>query len=367
MGRVKVGVVGCGVISSTYIKNLKNFDVLDVVACADLVLERAQMRATEFGIPKACSVDELLADPEIDIVVNLTVPKAHAEVTLAALESGKHVYVEKPLAIHLNDGRRILDLAKSKGLLVGCAPETFMGGGLQTCRKLIDDGWIGKPIGATAFLLKSGPESWHPDPEFFYQTGGGPLFDMGPYYLTALVHLLGPIRHVSGSARITFPERLITSEPKFGQRITVEVPTHVVAILEFDNGAIGNLITSFDVIHSEITRKIEIYGTEGTLSVPDPNTFGGPVRIRRQGAERWDEIPLTHGYSDNSRGIGVADMAHALRTGRAHRVHGEMAFHILEVMHGIYTSSASGHKYEVTSTCQRPSPLPMGLLPWTLD
>ncbi|MDO8685510.1 MAG: Gfo/Idh/MocA family oxidoreductase, partial [Clostridiales bacterium] len=332
MKKVKAGIIGCGNISGIYLKNCTQvFDILEVAACADVDMERAKSRAVEYSVPKACTVKELLSDPGIEIVINLTIPKVHAETCIAALEAGKSVYVEKPLAITYEDGKKILEIAKTKGLLTGCAPDTFLGGGLQTCRKLIDDGWIGKPVGATAFMMCRGhtPESWHPDPEIFYNIGGGPMFDMGPYYLTALISLIGPVRRVTGSARITFPERTITSAPKYGARITVDTPTYIAGVLDFENGAIGTIITTFDVLGSQLPR-IEIYGTAGTLSVPDPNSYGGPVYVKRQVASQWSEVPLTHGYAENSRGIGAADMAYAIRTGRAYRANGEMANHVLE-------------------------------------
>jgi len=362
----KVGIVGCGNISGIYIKNCKAFDILDVVACADIDMKKAKAKAAEFDLPRACTVEKLLADPEIEIVVNLTPPGAHAEVAVAALEAGKCIYNEKPLAISREDGRRILEMADAKGLLVGCAPDTFLGGGLQTCRKLIDDGWIGEPVAATAFMMGHGPEGWHPDPDFFYQPGGGPMFDMGPYYLTALVNLIGPIRRVTSSARITFPERIITSKPKYGTKIKVNTPTHIAGVMDFANGAVGTIITSFDVWASELPR-IEIYGTEGTLSVPDPNTFGGLVRIRRAGAGEWKEVPLAYGYTENSRGVGVADMAYALRYGRSHRASGELAYHVLDVMQSFLDASREGRHVELASSCSRPAPLPLGLKGYVLD
>jgi predicted dehydrogenase len=362
----RVGIVGCGNISGIYCEAGKTFEAIEIVACADLILERALAKAAEYGIPKACSVEELLADPEIEIVVNLTTPQAHAEVGLAALEAGKSVYNEKPLAIALEDGRRLLETARQKGVLVGGAPDTFLGGGLQTCRKLIDDGWIGEPVAATAFMMCHGHESWHPDPAFYYQVGGGPMFDMGPYYLTALVHLIGPVRRVTGSARITFPERIITSQPHYGTRIEVNTPTHVAGIVDFANGAVGTLVTSFDVWAARLPW-IEVYGTEGALAVPDPNGFGGPVLVRRAGAAEWSEVPLTHGYTRNSRGIGVADMAYALRSGRSHRANGRMAYHVLEIMHAIHQASREGRHVELASTCDRPEPLPLGLAEGALD
>ena len=366
MKPVKVGVVGCGNISDIYCKAGKVFEAIEIVACADLLMERARAKAKEHGIPKACKVAELLKDPEIEIVLNLTIPNAHAEIALKALKSGKSVYNEKPLAIAREDAAAMLELAEQKRLRVGGAPDTFMGGGLQTCRKLIDDGWIGEPVGATAFMLCHGHESWHPDPDFYYQLGAGPMFDMGPYYLTALVSLLGPVKRVTGSTRKTFPTRTITSQPKYGQTITVNTETHIAGIMDFAGGAVGTILTSFDVWGTTLPR-IEIYGTEGSMLVPDPNTFGGPVRVKRMDAEEWAEIPLTHGYAENSRGLGVADMAYGLRTGRPHRASGEMAYHVLDLMHAFNDASEKGRHIRLKSKCKRPAPLPLGLRRGLLD
>jgi predicted dehydrogenase len=239
---------------------------------------------------------------------------------------------------------------------VGGAPDTFLGAGIQTCRKLLDDGWIGKPVAAVAFMMNHGPEHWHPNPEFYYKEGGGPMFDMGPYYLTALVSLLGPVVRVSGSARKGFEERAVISEPQKGKTIAVDVPTHIAGTLDFSNGTAGTVITSFDV-YSHTLPFIEIYGTEGSLRVPDPNTFGGPVYVSRFRSETWSEIPLLKGYPENSRGLGVTDMAEAIDEGRPHRASGELTCHVLEVMHGIHDASASGQYYRVKSTCERPAPL----------
>lgn len=363
---VKVGIIGCGNISAIYLKNCRNFEMLEVAACADLVLERAEEKAAAFGVPKAYTVDQLLADPEIELVVNLTIPKAHADVALAALEAGKSVYNEKPLAVEREEGRRLLSEAERRGLWIGGAPDTFLGGALQTCRKLIDDGEIGEPVAATAFMMSHGHEHWHPDPVFYYQPGGGPMFDMGPYYLTALVSLIGPVRRVTGSARITFPERTITSKPKYGQTIEVKVPTHIAGVLDFACGAVGTIVTSFDVWAAEVPR-IEIYGTLGSLSVPDPNHFGGTVKLRRAGDDAWREVPLTHGYTENSRGLGVADMAYAMRFGRPHRANGRLAYHVLDIMHAIHDASREERHVRLESDCERPDPLPTGLRPGTLD
>ena len=364
--KVKVGVVGCGNICGIYFKNMREvFDVLEVVACADMIPERAAKSAEEFPGVRAASVKELLADRSIQVIVNLTPPAAHAEVALAAVKAGKSVYNEKPLATERADAKKFLDIAKSKNLRVGCAPDTFLGAGLQTCRKLVDDGWIGAPVAATAFMTGHGPEGWHPDPEFFYKKGGGPLFDMGPYYLTALISLMGPVKRVTGSGRISFRERTITSKPKYGTRVKVEIPTHVAGVLDFECGAVATLVTSFDVWKATLPR-IEIYGSEGSLSVPDPNTFGGPVRVARPGGD-WAEMPLAFPNAENSRGLAVADMAAASLSGRPHRASAELAFHVLDIMHSIIDASATGRHVDVKSTCPRPAALPLGLSKGQLD
>lgn len=367
MQKVRVGIIGCGAISGIYCKNLKSlFASTELVACADLIPERAKARAEEFGIAKAYTPDELLQDPDVDIVLNLTIPKAHGDICLAALSAGKSTYVEKPLSLTRAEADKLKKAAQNHGLRLGGAPDTFLGAGLQTCRKLIDDGWIGTPVAATAFMLCHGHESWHPDPAFYYQVGGGPMFDMGPYYLTALVSLLGPVRRVTGATRITFPERTITSAPKYGQRVTVEVPTHVAGILEFANGPIATIVTSFDVWSGQVPR-IEIYGTQGSLSCPDPNTFGGPVFIKRAGAKEWSEVPLTHEYAENSRGLGVADMAQALLSGRPHRANGDLAYHVLDIMESIHDAAQAGRHVELQSSCVRPAAFPLGMPKGVLD
>ncbi|MEX2535064.1 MAG: Gfo/Idh/MocA family oxidoreductase [Trueperaceae bacterium] len=356
--RVNVGIIGCGNISGTYLRNSRSFELLNVTAVADLDMARARSRAAEFGVPRACGVDELLADPAIDIVVNLTIPAVHAEVSLKILEAGKSVYSEKPLATCREEGLALLEEAASRGVRIGCAPDTFLGGGQQTCRKLIDDGEIGRPVAATAFRANHGMEHWHENPSFFYQAGAGPLFDIGPYYLTALVNLLGPIRRVAGAVTASSNERPITGGPLKGGTIRVETPTHVTSILEFDSGAVGTTINSFDVWASELPR-LEIYGTEGTLSVPDPNTFGGPVRIRRAGDEEWREVPLTHGHGKESRGLGLADMALGMLEGTPHRASGELAFHVLDIMQSILEAAERARYVDLGSTTERPTPLPL--------
>lgn len=355
----KIGIIGCGNISAIYLENGKVFDMLNIVAVSDIDMERAQARATQFEVPRACTVEELLADPEIQVVINLTIPAAHAAVALQVVEAGKSVYNEKPLAVTREDGKKLLERAAANGVRVGCAPDTFLGGGIQTCRKLIDDGWIGEPIAATAFMPSHGPESWHPNPDFFYQVGGGPMFDMGPYYLTALATLIGPVVRVTGSARITFPERTITNQYNYGDKIKVNTPTHIAGIMDFANGAVGTIITSFDMWGANLPR-IEIYGSEGVLSVPDPNTFGGPVRLKRGNAD-WSDVPLSHGFTKNSRGLGVADMATAIRSGRPHRASGELAYHVLDLMHAFHDASRENRHIQIESTCARPAALPLGL------
>jgi len=356
---VRIGLVGCGAISGAYLSAAPLFPVMKVVACADLSREAAERKAAEFGVPRVCTVDELLADNSVDVVLNLTVPKAHAEIALRALEAGKHTYSEKPLGISRDEGRRILQGAAAHGLRVGCAPDTFLGSGVQTARKLIDGGAIGKPVAFTAFCMSRGHESWHPAPEFYYQRGGGPMFDMGPYYLTALFNLLGPVRRLTGAASVAVPERTITSQPRAGKKIRVETPDHVCATMEFENGATGVIIQSFATYHPQYDERqpITVYGSEGTLKVPDPNTFDGPVHVRGAGDRDWREVPpiFQTGYG---RSVGLADLAHAIRSGRRHRAGGELAFAVLDVMQGFFDSSESGRAYAPVAKFDRPAPMP---------
>jgi predicted dehydrogenase len=366
ISKTKVGIIGTGNISSAYLEISKTYDILEVEAVADIDMDRAKAQAEKFGISRVISAEELVADRDIQIVLNLTPPAGHAAVALSALQAGKSVYNEKPLAIQREDAQRMLQLALENGLRIGCAPDTFLGAGLQTCRKLIDEGAIGTPIGATAFMLGHGPEDWHPSPDFFYKAGGGPMFDMGPYYLTALVSLLGPVKRVTGSTRISFAERVVSRGDLKGHRITVETPTHLVGVLDFTSGPVGNIITSFDVWHSKLPC-IEIYGSEGTLSVPDPNTFGGPVMLAKAHSNEWEEVPLVPLRAKNNRSVGLADMAYALRSGRPHRANGDMAYHVLDLMHTIIDASREGHHIEMRSTCQRPAPMVLGLPDGELD
>ena len=354
--RLKLGVVGCGNISEIYLQNLCTFADIEVVAVSDMDPERARARAQQFQIPRALAVEALLAEPDIEVILNLTIPKAHADIAMAALRAGKNVYNEKPLAVECEEARKVLDLAAEKGVRVGCAPDTFLGAALQTSRQLIDSGEIGTPVGATAFMISHGHEDWHPDPAFYYQPGGGPMFDMGPYYLTALVSLIGPIRRVTGSAQISFLERTVTSPPKFGSTIRVEVPTNIATVVDFANGAVGTMLMTFDVWRAGLPR-MEIYGSEGTLRIPDPNNFGGAVELWRHDAREWRTMPLINNLTANLRGLGVADMARAIREGRSHRANGELAYHVLEIMHAAHDASREERHIKLVSTCERPSPL----------
>ncbi|MDR0301817.1 MAG: Gfo/Idh/MocA family oxidoreductase [Treponema sp.] len=352
----KIGIVGIGNISKIYLDNLMGMFAkrIKLNAVTDLAFERAEKAASDYNVKAFKSVDEMLKSADVDIILNITPPKIHYEVALAALNAGKHVYNEKPLCTKREEAALLLKTAAEKGVRVGGAPDTFLGAGLQTCRKLIDDGWIGTPVAANAAMMGHGPEHWHPSPQFFYKDGGGPMFDMGPYYITALVSLLGPVARVSGSARISTPTRTITNQYQYGELINVEVPTHIAGVLDFASGVVGTLITSFDV-YSHSMPRIEIYGTEGTLQVPDPNTFGGPVFVRRFREEEWYKIPLLKAYPDNSRGLGITEMAEAIEEGRPHRASAEMAFHVLDTMHGIHDASSAGKHVKLKSKCKRPA------------
>ena len=352
-----VGVIGSGNVSHIYLGSAARFPVLDVVACADLDLEKARAVARKFGVPRACSVDELLSDPGIELAANLTVPAAHGTVGMAVVEAGKALYNEKPLTTTREEAQLLLQAAQARGVRVGGAPDTFLGGSIQACREVIDSGAIGEPIGATAVTVRAGPESWHPNPGFFYQPGAGPLFDLGPYYITCLVTLLGPVASVTGSVRITFSERLIKVGPMQGASIPVETPTYVTATLEFATGLIATLITTFDVVVSDLPH-VEVYGSEGTVNLVDPTIFGGRVRLSRGRDEGWREVPLRHRFTRaEDRGIGLAEMAYAMRAGRPHRASAELAYHVLDVMSAIYESAQSGRRVEIASTCERPAPI----------
>lgn len=355
---VGIGIVGAGVISEVYLKNLMTlFDSTRVVGIADMMPERAQARAEAAGV-EALTVDELMAHPEIELVVNLTIPAAHAEIAFRALEAGKSIYNEKPLAILREDGKKILEIAKEKGLHAGAAPDTFLGGGLQTVRKLLDEGAIGEPVAVDAAMRNHGMETWHPDPFFFFQPGAGPLFDVGVYYVTALTSLLGPFRNVASFARASFPERTIGNGPKLGEKVPVTTPTHIVSSIEFESGVLGSLTASFDVwtTRSDIATLI-IYGTEGTLRCPDPNMFGGPIQILKADGDTWEDVPVTMPNIENCRGLGAADLARSMRTGEPARASGELSYHVLDVMHAVLESAGSKAHVTVESTVERPAPV----------
>jgi predicted dehydrogenase len=358
MEKVKAAIIGAGNISGIYSNNLLNLfsDAIELCAIADGIPEKAKVAAEHYGLDFAENIDALLKRDDISIIVNLTTPAAHFAVARAALEAGKHVYNEKPLCADLADTETLLELAQKNNLHVACSPDTFLGSGLQTACKLTADGWIGRPVAGTAFLMNHGPEQWHPAPEFFYAKGDGPRFDMGPYYITALVSLLGPISAVTGSTAISFENPLIASEPKRGKIINVETPTHVSALLDFKSGARVSMIMSFDV-WSHSMPHIELYGSERTMQIGDPNFFISPVCIKRRRAEEWRPMPLFDSpnepyiawmSNDKWRGIGVADMAAAIGEKRPHRASGDLAIHVLEVMTRILESGEMGVRLDIT-------------------
>ncbi|GAA3508159.1 Gfo/Idh/MocA family oxidoreductase [Streptosporangium album] len=354
---VGVAVVGCGTISHEYLRNLTTFPDLRVVACADLDVARAREVAERYGVPVAGAPAEVIAHPDVELVVNLTIPAAHAAVAGAAIEAGRHVYNEKPFALDTRSGTEVVEAAEAAGVRVGCAPDTFLGAGLQTAARLVADGAIGTPLTALTLLQSPGPESWHHSPEFLFQRGAGPLFDMGPYYLTALATLFGPVRRVAAVARRAREERVIGSGPRAGVRFPVEVPTHTTALLEFAAGQAATMVFSFD---SPLRRSgfIEITGTEATMEVPDPNTFDGQVRLRRALADDWVVVPAEGATA--GRGLGVLDMAQAIRADRPHRATGALGLHVLEVMLAVTASAERGEFLPVAGACPVPDLLPAG-------
>jgi len=359
---MKIGIVGCGNISGAYFGGAQKTDVVEIKSCADLNMDAARRQAEKHGC-EAVTVDALLADPEIELVVNLTIPRAHAEVALRAIEAGKHTYSEKPFAVDVASGKRVIDAARAKGVRVGCAPDTFLGAGIQTSRKALDGGAIGKPLAGSAFMCGHGHESWHPNPAFYYDIGGGPMFDMGPYYVTALVNILGPAKRVAAVTSKGFDERIATSEAAKGLRIPVNTPTHLAGTIEFANGAVVTMIMSFDMWRHGLPC-IELYGTEGSIRVPDPNGFGGTVSVSKA-REDWQEVPLA--FPNNARMIGVIDMAQAIRSGRPHRANGELAYHVLEVMASFEQSSVTGRHVEMSTQIERPAAMALGLAEWEID
>ncbi len=357
---MNIGIVGCGNISTAYLEAGRRFSNLNFAAVADLDSERAKAQAEKFGIAAAESPAELLTDPNIDIVLNLTIPAAHVTVGCGALEAGKHVYSEKPIALNVGEAGRLLEAAASAGRRIGSAPDTFLGASGQTARRLIDEGVIGTPVAATAFMTSRGMEHWHPNPENFYLDGGGPMLDMGPYYLTSLVNLLGPARRVCGMTRRSFETRRVTAADVEPRDFPVKTPTHHAGTVEFANGAIATVIMSFD-IHSASLPHIEIYGSEGTLFVPDPNAFGGEVWVQLGNGER-EKAESVHSYDSNSRSLGLADLVDAIEKDRPHRCSGELAHHVLEVMRAFEASSDAGSFVELATAADRPAAMQPGLV-----
>ncbi len=356
----QLGVVGCGNISEVYFYNLTHrFSDVRVRACSDLDPERTAAVKKRYPEIAVLSTEELLADAEIDIVLNLTTPQHHTAVNLAALSAGKHVYTEKPLALSVEDADRVLQLAAKKHLYVGSSPDTVLGSGIQTCRKLIDEGWIGRPTAAFAFMTGHGHESWHPGPEFYYRKGGGPMLDMGPYYVSALVTLLGPAAEVASMTGREADERIITEPARRGTVIPVEIDTHYTVLMRMQSGAIVTLVTSFDVWGSD-TPRIEIHGTHGSLSCPDPNGFSGPVLFRKPFSKSWEHLSTAaFPHSDNCRGLGVAEMADAIEEKRTHRASGALARHVLEIMLASGESSLRKCTIPIGFQIEQPAPMPV--------
>ncbi|MFH8293128.1 Gfo/Idh/MocA family protein [Streptomyces sp. NPDC018059] len=353
-GPVGVAVVGAGVISAEYLRTLSGFPDVEVVAVADLDERRAAAAARTHGVPVSGGLDAVLALPEVELVVNLTVPAAHAQVATAALRAGKHVYGEKPITLAPAEAEKLLAEASERGLLVGNAPDTFLGAGLQSALRAVTAGHIGVPVAATTVTQGLGPEAWHPDPAFFYQPGAGPLFDLGPYYLTSLVALFGSVSQVAATAARARVERTVASGPKAGQVFPVDVPTHVSALIEFASGVRADSTFSFDSALPRI--RFEVTGTEATLAVPDPNTFGGPLKVLPSGDDAWRELPV-RGRTDG-RGLGVVDMARAVRGGGAPRASGALALHVLQTMTAIADSAAHSRFTPLTTQVVPPRPLP---------
>ena len=355
-GRVGVGVIGAGVISGEYLVNLTTFLDLDVLFVADIDVARAKAQAERYGIVGSGTVMELLTHPEIEIVVNLTIPAAHVEVALQSLAAGKNVWTEKPFALDRESGKRLLGEAAKLGLRVATAPDTFLGAGLQSALRLIREGAIGTPLTALALMQSPGPDSWHPSPEFLFQEGGGPLFDIGPYYLTTLVQTFGPVQRVTGAASTSRPVRVIGSGPRAGTEFDVTVPSHHSALIEFESGASAQAIFSFES-HRRRAGLVEVSGTTGTIALPDPNTFDGDSVVF-DGTDDGRRVPAVG--SKSSRGTGVAEMAQAIRAGRPERATGAQAYHILDVMVSIAESASRGETVTVESSLEKGSPVPEG-------
>ncbi|WP_329599385.1 Gfo/Idh/MocA family oxidoreductase [Streptomyces pseudovenezuelae] len=353
----RIGVIGLGVISRAYLDTLVGRSAVRVTAVADLDASRSAAVAAELPGVQALSVAELLASTDVDTVLNLTVPAAHAEIALGAIGHGKNVYGEKPLTAELTAARAVLEAAEKAAVGVGCAPDTVLGTGVQTARAAVDAGAVGRPLFASAAMVTPGHERWHPHPDFYYTAGGGPLLDMGPYYLSSLVHMLGPVRAVTGASSRLRTERVIGSGPRAGERIPVEVDSHVSGILEHEGGALTTITTSFDGV-TTTAAPIEVHGETGTLTVPDPNHFDGEVRLLELGAAQWRTLPPSAGYVGAARGVGLLDFV-AADGRRAPRASGELALHVLETMTALLRSSAEGRRIELSTSVERPDPVPL--------
>ncbi len=370
MERIKIGIIGCGNISHSYLKGAARSEMVQVRSVADLNLRAAQERSAEYGV-QAVTVDRLLADPEIQIVINLTVPLAHAKVSLQIVESGKHVYSEKPLVTRFAEASALTLAAAAKGVRVGCAPDTFLGAAHQACRRAIDSGRIGQPVAGAAFFATHGMEHWHPNPEFFFKRGGGPMLDVGPYYVTQLVNLLGPVARVAAQATMGSATRVVSSDPLKGAIIQVEVPTTINGVLSFANGASVTITTSWD-IWKHCRLPFEIYGSEASMLVPDPNFFGGEPMVTEHDSG-WMPLDISaHPFGKPNRStnegtqvadyriVGLLDMAAAIRDNRPHRASGELAMHVLEVLCAFEKSSTEGRHVMIETSCERPEPVPLG-------
>lgn len=358
MGKpINVGIIGCGFISGRYLATLERLDSLRLCAVADIDPARARAIADARDGVRALSVDALLADPDLEAVLNLSIPAAHAGVALEVIAAGKHVYGEKPLAATTADARSVLDAAASGGVRVGCAPDTVLGTGIQTARGAIDHDVIGRPMSATATMMTPGHERWHPNPDFYYAPGGGPLLDMGPYYITALVTLLGPVTSVIGAASHLRTERTIGSGPRAGEVIPVTVHTHTTGVLTHASGALSTLVMSFDALATRAS-KIEVHGERGSLVVPDPNVFDGEVQVRVPGDSDWRVLPVSAGYVHAGRGYGLADLL-ATPPGQEPRAGGRLAYHVLDIMESLLASADAGRAVSVESTCERPAAVPL--------
>ncbi|MFD4022184.1 Gfo/Idh/MocA family protein [Streptomyces sp. NPDC058576] len=356
--RTGVGIVGCGAISGQYLTTLAASQDLELVAVADLDPARAGAVADAHPGVRALTVPELVAHDDVDVVLNLTIPAAHAEVAHRAVAHGKDVYLEKPLTATTAEARDLLAAASARGVRVGCAPDTVLGTGIQTARRALDEGLVGRPLSATATMMVPGHEHWHPDPDFYYAPGGGPLLDMGPYYLTSLVTLLGPVTSVTGTSSRSRATRTIASGPRRGESVRVTTDTHVTGVLTHGSGALATVVLSFDAV-ATAASSIEIHGDTGSLIVPDPNRFAGDVRLFRLGGQAWETLEPSGGYRDAGRGCGLADMARTPRT-EEHRASGSLAYHVLDVMESLLESARTGAAVTVTSTCARPVAVPLG-------